>query len=134
MKQLLCHGPVLVALDFLRPFTLEVDASAVGAGAVLMQGHSGGAYHPVRFFSRKFNAHQNKYSTTEKESMTLLWILKHLEVYIVSCCLPLVVYTDHNALVFLSRMYNQNQQLMRWALLNQDHNLIIRHKKTRPMS
>lgn len=33
-KALLCHTPVLTAPDLTRPFKLEVDASAVGAGAV----------------------------------------------------------------------------------------------------
>lgn len=94
-----------------------------------MQEDSDGVEHPVSFFSRKFDIHQIKYSTIEKETLALLWSLKHFEVYIGSCSLPLVVYTDHNPLVFLSRMFNQNQRLMRWALSIQDHNLVIRHKK-----
>ncbi len=40
-----------------------------------------------------------------------------------------MVYTDHNCLVFLSRMYNHNQHLMRWALVVQSYNIEIRHKK-----
>lgn len=34
--------------------------------------------------------------------------LKHFEVYVGGSCMPLVVYTDHNPLVFLSRMRNLN--------------------------
>lgn len=37
--------------------------------------------------------------------------------------------TDHNPLVFLTRMQNSNQRLMRWSLLVQDFNLEIHHKK-----
>ncbi len=40
-----------------------------------------------------------------------------------------MVYTDHNPLVFLSRMYNHNQHLMRWTLVVQSYNIEIRHKK-----
>ena len=40
-----------------------------------------------------------------------------------------MVYTDHNPLLFLHRMYNQNQRLKRLALIVQGYNLVIRHKK-----
>lgn len=39
------------------------------------------------------------------------------------------VFTDHNQLVFLLRMQNSNQRLMRWSLLLQDFNIQISHKK-----
>ncbi len=52
-----------------------------------------------------------------------------LEVYVGSSSLPVTVYTDHNPLVFQAQMCNSNQHLMRWALLAQNYNLIIKHKK-----
>lgn len=129
VKLLLSHAPVLAAPNCSRPFTLEVDASAVGAGAVLLQEDDSGVSHPVSYFSRKFNKHQLAYSTIEKETLSLLLALQHFEVYLGSSSLPIVVFTDHNPIVFLSRMYNHNQRLMRWALMVQDFNLQIRHKK-----
>lgn len=69
------------------------------------------------------------YSTIEKETLAMLLALQHFEVYVGSSSLPVTVYTDHNPLVFLSTMYNHNQRLMRWALLVQGFNLVIRHKK-----
>ncbi|KAL3992385.1 DnaJ-like proiein [Sarotherodon galilaeus] len=128
-KALLCHTPVLAAPDLTRPFKLEVDASAVGAGAVLLQEDLQGLDHPVCYFSRKFNKNQLNYSTIEKETLALLLALQHFHVYLGSSMLPLVVYTDHNPLVFLARMFNHNQRLMRWALLLQEYNLSIHHKK-----
>ena len=129
VKALLCSAPVLSAPNFAIPFKLEVDASGTGAGAVLLQSDNQKIDHPVCYFSRKFNKHQLKYSTIEKETLALLFALQHFEVYVGSSILPVVVYTDHNPLVFLSRMYNQNQRLMRWSLIVQNYNLIIRHKK-----
>ena len=128
-KALLSSTPVLAAPDLTRPFKLEVDASAVGAGAVLMQEDADGVDHPVCYFSRKFNKHQVRYSTIEKETLALLLALQHFEVYVGSSPLPVVIFTDHNPLVFLSRMYNHNQRLMRWALIVQEYNLVICHKK-----
>ncbi len=73
LKGMLCCTPVLSAPDFSLPFKLEVDASAVGAGAVLLQGDDQGIDHPVSYFSCKFNKHQLKYSTIEKEALALLF-------------------------------------------------------------
>lgn len=129
VKTLLCNAPVLVAPDCKNTFKLEVDASAVGAGAVLLQEDTNSIDHPVSYFSRKFNKHQLNYSTIEKEALALLLALQHFEVYLGSSNLPVIVFTDHNPLVFLSRMYNQNQRLMRWALVLQNYNVEIKHKK-----
>ena len=120
---------MLSAPDFSKPFKLEVDASMVGAGAVLLQEDAGGIDHPVCYFSRKFNSCQSRYSTIEQETLALLLALQFFEVYVGSSTLHVVVYTDHNPLVFLARMYNHNHRLMWWALVVQGYNLVIKHKK-----
>uniref|UniRef100_A0A7N8YKI4 Gypsy retrotransposon integrase-like protein 1 n=2 Tax=Mastacembelus armatus TaxID=205130 RepID=A0A7N8YKI4_9TELE len=129
LKALLCHSPVLQSPDHSKPFRLDIDASDVGAGAVLLQDDLEGIEHPVSYFSRKFNKYQTRYSTVEKETLALILALQHFDVYVGSSHLPILVYTDHNPLVFLARMYNHNQRLMRWALTVQDYHLEIRHKK-----
>nr|XP_033964369.1 uncharacterized protein LOC117465580 [Pseudochaenichthys georgianus] len=106
-----------------------VDASGSGAGAVLLQEGDGGVSHPVCYFSTKFKRHQLNYSTIEKETLAMLLALQHFQVYVGSSSTPVVVYTDHNPLVFLSQMFNHNQRLMRWALLAQDFNIVINYKK-----
>lgn len=129
IKTLFCSAPVLAAPDLSRPFILEVDTSAVGAGAVLLQEDAVGVDHPVSYFSRKFHEYQSKYSTVEKETLALLLVLQHFEVDVGSSSLPVTVYTDHNPFVFLRRMYTHNQRLMRWAVIVQDYNLHIVHKR-----
>ncbi|KAL7852124.1 hypothetical protein SRHO_G00179090 [Serrasalmus rhombeus] len=101
-----CRATVVNKEDFSHPFKLEVDASATGAGVVLLQEDSSGIDHPVCYYSKKFVKHQLNYSTIEKEALALLLALQHFEVYMGSSPLPLVMYTDHNPLVFLSRMRN----------------------------
>ena len=71
VKMLLQSAPVLIAPDFNKPFKLTVDASDLGAGAVLMQEHSG-IDHPICYFSKKFLKHQKNYSTIEKETLVLM--------------------------------------------------------------
>lgn len=48
-------------------------------------------------------------------------------MYYVSSSQTLVVYTYHNPLVFLNKMKNSNQRLMRWSLFVQEFNLDIQH-------
>lgn len=50
VKALLTTAPVLAAPDFSRPFSIAVDASDLGAGAVLLQQDRDGLEHPVCFF------------------------------------------------------------------------------------
>lgn len=67
-KALLCSAPVLIAPDFEHPFKMEVDASATGVAAVLLQEDDHSIDHPLCYFSKKFNRHQVIYSIVEKES------------------------------------------------------------------
>lgn len=52
IKSVLCSSPVLAAPCFDRVFMLQVDASQVGAGAVLLQTDDQGVVRPVNFFSK----------------------------------------------------------------------------------
>lgn len=126
-KSLLSSAPVLAAPRLEEPFQLQVDASQVGAGAVLLQKDENGIDRPVSYFSRKFNRQQFNFST--KEALALIWALQHFEVYVGGGVHPVVVFSDHNPLTFLSSLQNTNQRLMRWALFLQPYNLSIRHIK-----
>lgn len=128
-KLLLSSAPVLAAPQLDQPFQIQVDASQVGAGAVLLQRDKNGVDRPVCYFSRKFNRHQSNYSTIEKEALALIWALQNFDVYVGGGLHPVVVYSDHNPLTFLHSLQNANQRLMRWALFLQPYRLSIRHIK-----
>ena len=129
LKAMLQSAPVLAAPDFESSFKLAVDASDVAAGAVLLQEDDEGVEHPVCYFSKKFNKSQRNYSTIEKECLALMLALQHFEVYISSSSLPIVVYSDHNPLVFIHKMKDKNQRLLRWSIMLQEYVLEIRHIK-----
>lgn len=128
VKRLLCAAPVLAAPRLNRPFQLYVDASHVGAGAVLTQTDDLGIGRPVSYFSKKFNKHQLNYSVIEKETFALILALKHFDVYL-SGGANVVVFTDHNPLTFLSSLKCPNQRLIRWSLFLQSYNLDIQYIK-----
>ena len=107
---------------------MAVDASDVGASSVLLQDDNG-IDHPFCYYSIKFNKHQRNYSTIVKECLSLILALQHFEVYLASSVAPIVIFTDHNPLIFFHKMKNMNQRLLRWSLMLQEHNLDIRHIK-----
>ncbi|XP_076049696.1 uncharacterized protein LOC143030434 [Oratosquilla oratoria] len=80
-KSVLCTAPVLQAPDFSEPFHLYCDASNMGVGSVLLQTKNK-VDHPVSYFSKKLNMAQLKYSTIEKELLSIILALKHFAVYI----------------------------------------------------
>ena len=127
LKAILKSSPVLQAPDFCSQFKLAVDASDTAAGAVLLQEDPDGIDHPVCYFSRKFNKSQRNYSTIEKECLALILALQHFEVYVTSSSLPITVYSDHNPLVFLHKLRSKNQRLLRWSLMLQEFNIIVKH-------
>ena len=130
-KALSCSAPVpsLSAPEFSRPFALEVDASCIGAGAVLIQSDDHGLDHPVGFYSKEVQQVPDAlfHSRTGDPGSTVSFAVLRCICGIQSCagC----VYTDHNHLVFIHRMYNHNRRLMRWSLFLQNYRLVIRHKK-----
>ena len=98
-------------------YDIETDISDVGAGAVLTQLCSDGLDHPISYYSKKFNKHQHTYATVEKECYALVLSLQHFDVYINVTRFPVLVFTDHNPLVFMSRMKDKNQKILRWSLI-----------------
>ena len=129
LKAILKSAPVLLAPDFDKFLKLAVDASDVGIGAVLLQEDNNGIDHPVCYFSKKLNKHQENYSTTEKECLALILAIQQFEVCLTSSNSPIVVFSDHNPLSFLHKLKNKNQRLLRWSLSLQEFNLDIKHIK-----
>lgn len=67
-KLFLSSHPVLHTPDYTKPFHLQIDASGVGVGGVLLQ-ESGDILHPIAYFSTKLKSYQCNYSTIEKEGL-----------------------------------------------------------------
>ena len=119
----------MCAPDFEKEYKLAVDASDVGAGAVLLQEGDDKIDHPVAYFSKKFNKHQKNYSTKEKEALAPVLAIQHFAVYVSGGSKPLQVFTDHNPLIFIEKMKDKNRRILNWSLLLQEYNLCIHHIK-----
>jgi hypothetical protein len=125
LKSRLGSRPILRQADYTREFCMAVDTSAIAIGAYLFQVYDG-VEHPICYFSRKLDVHQQKYSTVEREALGLLLAVRAFSVYFGSS--KVKVFVDHNPLVFLHRMCNHNQKLLRWCLELQQYHLDIYHR------
>ena len=81
------------------------------------------------FYSKKFDNHQNNYFTIGKETLVLLLALQQFDQCSGTTIFPVVVFTDHNPLIFIDKMKNKNQRLIKWSLSLYELNLEIRHIK-----
>lgn len=73
---------------------LLVDASQVGAGAVLLQGDAQGVVRPLNFLPKKLNKYQCNYSVIEKKLCNAFG-LQHFHIHAGSGG-PTLLYTNHS--------------------------------------
>ena len=113
LKTALTQKPILRLPNFEKQFVLQTDASDSGLGAVLLQEHDG-VNMPVMYISRKLNAAETRYSTIERECLTLFWATTRLHVYLYGT--EFILEIDHQPLAFVNRANIDNDRVMRWAL------------------
>ena len=83
LKEKVQSVPVLVFLDFGKPFLLEMDASKKGLGGVLSQKQSDGWYHPVTLGSRSLTPSEKNYHSSKLEFLALKWSMtEHFKEYL----------------------------------------------------
>ena len=95
---------------------LTTDASGKGIGAVLSQIHEGKS-KPVYFISRHLRGAEASYSSSELETLAIVWAVERLHQFLYGR--PFEVHTDHCALktVLMGSMKNSvaPARIVRWA-------------------
>ena len=125
-KNLLTNEPILQYPDFEKPFNLTTDASNYAIGAVLSQGPIGSDL-PVAYASQTLNAHEQNYSTIEKELLAIVWAVKYFRPYLFGRKFKIL--TDHKPLQWLFSLKEPNSKLMRWRLKLEEYDYEIIYKK-----
>lgn len=95
---------------------LRTDASALGAGGVLLLRKAGVADRPVCYFSHKFSEAQRKWSTYDQELFAIIYCLTRKPYAELFKLTKFVVETDHRNLQYLSSIDgdNKNTRIQRW--------------------
>jgi len=102
------------------------DGSDLAIGAVLGQ-RIDNQQHVIYYSSRTLNDAQQNYTTTEKEFLTVVFMLEKIHPYLLGS--KTTVFTDHSALRYLMMKNDTKARLICWILLLQEFDLEISDKK-----
>ncbi|CAJ0928188.1 unnamed protein product [Ranitomeya imitator] len=116
IKSHFASAPILHRPDVDKPFILEVDASSVGAGAVLFQKDAQGRKHPCFFFSKTFTPAERNYSIGDRELLAMKLAFSEWRHLLEGARFPFQVFTDHKNLVYLKTAQRLNSRQARWSL------------------
>jgi hypothetical protein len=95
LKTAMLSTPVLALLDFDKPFVVEIDATDLDFGAVLMQGD-----RPIAFLSKPLSATHKSLFIYEKEFIALIMAVERWRPYLQRH--EFVIKTDHKRLAYLN--------------------------------
>ncbi|CAC5402690.1 unnamed protein product [Mytilus coruscus] len=123
LKDALCSPPVLAYPDLSKPFILTTDASGTAIGYILGQFDSEGRERVCAYNGRSLSQSETKWSISEKECLAVLEGIKNYHVYLANSHFK--IYTDHQALNWLSSIKQSTGRLARWYVLLQGYDYEI---------
>lgn len=126
IKECLISAPILSCPDYTLPFVVQTDASGFGIGACLTQPHPEGD-KVISYISRSLTRQEQKFSTTERECLAVVWAVEKLRPYLDA--VPFTVVTDHYSLLWLQNLKDLNGRLSRWAVRLQQFDFKVIHRK-----
>lgn len=122
----------LNTVEYGKPFGILVDASSTMVGGCLIQWVDSVAKtgeKPIAFASSKLNSTQRAWATIEREAYAVLYVLNKFRYFIFGA--EIVVYSDHNPLMYLNDCVPKSAKLIRWSLALQEFNLTFEFKAGR---
>ncbi|GKA96061.1 reverse transcriptase domain-containing protein [Tanacetum coccineum] len=84
-------------------------------------------FQPIHYASKTMTEAQIHYTMTEKEMLAVVYAFEKFRPYLVLS--KSIMYTDHSALKYLMNKQDAKPRLLRWVLLLQEFDIIIRDKK-----
>ena len=119
MKKVISKQTLLAYPDFNDTFEIHTDASHTQLGAVISQKGK-----PIAFYSRKLKPEQTRYTTTERELLSIVETLKEFRNILLGQ--KIVVFTDHKNLT--CKNFN-TERVMRWRLVLEEYSPELRYIK-----
>ena len=118
-KRIIAKETILAYPDFNKTFEIHTDASHYQLGGVISQDGK-----PIAFYSRKLKDAQTRYTTTERELLSIVETLKEYRNILLGQ--NIIVHTDHKNLVY--KHFN-TERVMRWRLIIEEFGPDLRYIK-----
>ena len=120
LKSKISDKVVLSRFDSGASLIVEVDASPVGVGAVLLQKHKNNEVSTLFFASRKLSDTEQRYSQIDREALSIVFAINKFEKFLLGR--KFVLRTDHRPLTHIFNPSStisktSNARLVRWSLL-----------------
>ena len=132
LVSVLKEAPMLSLPDFDHEFSVAVDASATGLGAVLYQlrdpaiDDTIGNRLWVVFAARALHAAKRNYSATKRELLAIVFALRRFHFYIWGR--PFRLYSDHRSLTFLLSQKELSPMMSGWLEIILSYTFTIDHR------
>jgi hypothetical protein len=98
LKKQFTEEPVLMMLDHLRLFQIQVDSLLFATGGILTQMDTNGDRHCFTCLSKSLMKEQRNYDTGDKELLAIVQASKEWRHYIQGSGHTTIVLSDHNNL------------------------------------
>ena len=126
LKQAMTTTPVLKCADPALPYEVTTDASDTGIGGVLSQ-MDNSMSRPVAFTSRKLSETEQRYSTPEKELLSIIHALEIWRTYLHGS--KFFIKSDHHPLKYLDTQKTLSRKQARWVEFMQEFDYDIKYIK-----
>lgn len=127
VKNLFLKTNVLFHPDPKKTFYLQTDASDVAISGHVYQYLASGDRVAIMFLSRTLQPAEQRYTTTEKELLAIVFCLQKIRYIVLGSRLNII--TDNHAVTFLKTCNLRNNRLTRWILAIQEFDFEITHCK-----
>ena len=122
IKDLICRDSKLTYFDPAKDIVIQVDASGIGLGAVLMQSGK-----PVAYASKSLTECEQRYANIEREMLDVVYGCTrfHTDIYVKQC----TVQSDHKTLsmIILKNIAKAPTRLQRMLLSLQSYDINIEY-------
>ncbi|KAL2093003.1 hypothetical protein ACEWY4_010315 [Coilia grayii] len=128
-KHRFTSAPILQVPDPELQFVVEVDASDVGAGAVLSQKRQeDNKLHPCAYFSRRLSPAERNYDIGDRELLAIKLALEEWRHWLEGTSVPFIVLTDHKNLEYIRSAKRLNPRQARWSLFFSRFNFSLSYR------